>query len=309
MITIRIFAALGLTAGLFFVLGIRPEDLAGGVFGRLSKGSGSIRDEILEETKRKRKSAIRRELEEIREILEDTGRSAMLPLLCTVSVCLFGAGAVLAVLFGNLFMIPVLAAGFAFLPFFYVRLTAGNWRKLLDAELETSLSVITTAYLRCEDLITSVSENVGYLNPPVRIVFERFLHRIRFVDPDVDAALEEMKGSVKNAVFAEWVDAMKACQYDRSLKTVLVPIVTKLSDARIVNSELEMMLSEPRKEFITMAVLVVSNLPLMYFLNGDWFDTLTKSVVGQIMMAICGAVIFISAAFVIRLTRPMEYQE
>ena len=33
MITIRIFAALGLTAGLFFVLGIRPEDLAGGVFG------------------------------------------------------------------------------------------------------------------------------------------------------------------------------------------------------------------------------------------------------------------------------------
>lgn len=309
MIAIRIFAALGMIAGLFFALGIRPEDFAEGLFGRLSKGSGSIRDEILEETKRKKKSALRRELEEIREILEDTGRSGMLPLLCTASVCLFGAGAVLAGLFGNPFLIPVLAAGFAFLPFWYVRLTAANWRRLLDAELETTLSVITTAYLRCEDLITSVSENVGYLNPPVRIVFERFLHRIRFVDPDVAAALEELKGSVKNAVFAEWVDALKACQYDRSLKSVLVPIVTKLSDARIVNSELELMLSEPRKEFITMAVLVVSNLPLMYFLNRDWFYTLTQTLAGQIMMAICGAVIFLSAACVIRLTRPMEYQE
>lgn len=307
MIAIRIVAALGMIAGLFFALGIKPEDFAEGLFGRITRGSGSIREEILEETKRKKKSALRRELEEVSQILEDTGRSSAMPLLCTISICLFGAGAVVAALFGNYFLIPVLAVGFALLPFWYVRLTAGNWHKLLDAELETSLSVITTAYLRCEDLITSVSENAGYLNPPVRTVFEKFLHRVRFVDPDVDAALDELKGSIKNTVFEEWVDALKACQYDRSLKSVLVPIVTKLSDARIVNSELEMMLSEPRKEFITMAVLVVSNVPLMYFLNKDWFHALTQTIVGQVMMAVCGAVIFVSAAFVIRLTRPMEY--
>ncbi|MBQ3905390.1 MAG: hypothetical protein II743_01345 [Lachnospiraceae bacterium] len=308
MMTIRIVAALGMIAGLFFVFGVTLRDFSEGLFGRISRGSGSLRDEILEETKRKKKSALRRELEEVGEILKDTGRSGMLPFLCTVSLLLFGAGAVVAATFGNYFLIPVLAAGFSLLPFWYVRLTAGHFRKLLDAELETSLSVITTAYLRCEDLITSVSENAGYLNPPVRTVFEKFLHRVRFVDPDVFAALDEMKGSVKNAVFEEWVDAMKACQYDRSLKSVLVPIVTKLSDARIVNSELEMMLSDPRKEFITMAVLVVSNVPLMYFLNRDWYHALTQTVVGQVMMAICGAVIFVSAACVIRLTKPMDYQ-
>ena len=307
MITVRIVAALGMIAGLFFAFGIKAEDFAEGIFGRIARKSGSIRDEILEQTKKKKKSALRRELEEVSQILEDTGRGSAMPLLCTVSVCLFGAGAVVAAMFGNYFLIPVLAVGFALVPFWYVRLTAGNWRKLLDAELETSLSVITTAYLRCEDLITSVSENVSYLNPPVRTVFERFLHRVRFVDPDVNAALDELKGSIKNAVFEEWVDALKACQYDRSLKSVLVPVVTKLSDARIVNSELELMLSEPRKEFITMAVLVVSNVPLMFFLNKDWFYALTQTIVGQVMMAICGAVIFVSAAFVIRLTRPMEY--
>ena len=308
MTAIRLVAALGMIAGLFFALGIRPEDFANGIFGRIGRGSGSIRDEVLEETKRKKKSAIRRELEEVSDILENTGRSGTLPMLCTLSVMLFGAGAVVASLFGNYLLIPVLAVGFSLMPFWYVKLTAGNWHKLLDAELETSLSVITTAYLRCEDLITSVSENVGYLNPPVRTVFEKFLHRVRFVDPDVYAALDELKGSIQNAVFEEWVDALKACQYDRSLKSVLVPIVTKLSDARIVNSELEMMLADPRKEFITMAVLVVSNLPLMYFLNKDWFYALTQTIVGQVMMAICGVVIFVSAAFVIRLTRPMDWQ-
>lgn len=34
-------------------------------------------------------------------------------------------------------------------------------------ELETALSVITTAYLRTEDIVTAVKENTAYLNPPV----------------------------------------------------------------------------------------------------------------------------------------------
>lgn len=102
--------------------------------------------------------------------------------------------------------------------------------------------------------------------------------------------------------------ALKACLYDRSLKTTLTPIVAKLSDMRIVNAELEYMVMEPRKEFITMVVLVVGNIPLLYFLNKDWYHTLMHTVVGQIMLSIAGIIIFVSTAHVIRLTKPIEYR-
>ena len=59
-----------------------------------------------------------------------------------------------------------MACGFLFIPFWYVRLTANHYKKNVSAELETALSIITTAYLRNEDILTAVEENLHYLNPP-----------------------------------------------------------------------------------------------------------------------------------------------
>ncbi len=57
-----------------------------------------------------------------------------------------------------------------------------------------------------------------------------------------------------------------------------------------------------------MAILVIGNIPVMYMLNRDWYHTLMYTAVGQIILAVCGAAIFISMAFVIKLTRPIEYK-
>ena len=187
-------------------------------------------------------------------------------------------------------------------------LTASHFKKDIAAELETALSIITTAYLRNEDILTAVEENLPYLNPPVLSVFQSFVSRVRLVDPDVTAALHDVKMRIDNTVFQEWCDALIACQHDRSLKTTLTPIVSKLSDMRVVNGELETMVFEPRKEFITMVVLVIGNIPLLYFLNQDWYHTLMHTPLGQIILTICAAVIFISTAFVIKLTQPIEYR-
>ena len=77
---------------------------------------------------------------------------------------------------------------------------------------------------------------------------------------------------------------------------------------RIVNSELELLAAEPRKEFIIMALLVVSNIPLMYFLNKDWFNVLMYSVLGKFVLALDFAAIFICSAFVVKLTKPIEFR-
>jgi len=209
---------------------------------------------------------------------------------------------------GNLFLMPVLASGMMFVPFWYIKLTKSHYTKAIAGELETALSIVTTAYLRNEDIQTAMKENLGYLNPPVLSVFRDFLARIQLVDPDVAAALRDMKMMIDNEVFREWCDGLAACQYDRGLKTTLTPIVAKLSDMRIVNGELENLITEPRKEFIIMQILLVGNVPLMWFLNKGWFDTLMHTVVGQIILAASAAVLFVTTAFVIKLTQPIEYR-
>lgn len=308
MITLQLMACVGLIAGAFILLGLSPAEFTGGLFAFLTRRPRGIRDEINEAVKRKKPSFLRREILEAQDILALTGRSGRFPLICASSLLLFAAGASIAILLQNVFLIPVLALGLMFLPFWYVRLTAAHYRKNIAAELETALSIITTAYLRNEDILTAVEENIHYLNPPVRGVFARFLTQIKLINPDVNAALKAMKPRIKNEVFHEWCDAIAACQYDRSLKTTLTPIVGKLSDMRIVNAELEYLVFEPRKEFIIMVILVMGNVPVMYFLNKGWYDTLMHTAVGQLVLAVCAAAVFISAAFVIRLTKPIEYR-
>ena len=308
MLTLQVIACIGIITGAFLLFQIRLNDFTGNIFHRLLDAPKGIREEILEETKRRKKSYFRREIEEVQEILKTTDREELFPLLCTASLLLFAAGAAIAVMIGNVFLVPVLACGFLFLPFWYIRLTASHFKKDVSSELETALSIITTAYLRSEDILTSVEENLEYLNPPVKTVFADFVSRIRLIDPDLEAALEELKGKIENDVFMEWVDALKSCLYDGSLKTTLTPIVAKLSDMRIVNAELEYLVFEPRKEFITMVVLAVGNIPLLYFLNQSWYDTLMHTIPGQIMLAVTGAIIFVSTACVIKLTKPIEYR-
>lgn len=79
-----------------------------------------------------------------------TGRGKRFSLVCAVSLALFCLGGSLAILLGNFFLAPVMAAGFMFLSFWYVKLTASHYKRDISAELETALSVITTAYLRTD---------------------------------------------------------------------------------------------------------------------------------------------------------------
>lgn len=308
MNVILLTACIGMITGFFILLSLSPMEFTDSVFKSIMNKPRSIKDEINEITKRKKMSYFRREIVEVQSILKLTGREGWFPMICAVSLFLFAIGSGIAIVLGNFFSVPVLGIGFMLLPFWYVRLTQTHFKRDIAAELETALSIITTAYLRNEDIVTAVEENIDYLNPPVLSVFKGFGYRIKMINPDIAAGLEDIKEQLENAVFREWCDALIACQIDRNLKTTLTPIVSKLSDMRVVNGELENMIFEPRKEFISMQLLVVGNIPLLYFLNKDWYNTLMHTPLGQIILAICFAAIFVSAAFVIKLTQPIEYR-
>lgn len=308
MTAILIVACVGLTAGFFMLFGISPMEFTEGIFSRILAKPNSIKSQINEATRRKKPNLLRREITEAQEILRLTNRTQMFGILCACSLGLAAAGICISAAIGNLFLAPVLAIGLMFVPFWYVKTTATNYKKAISSELETALSMITTAYLRNEDIITSIKENVHYLNAPVKSVFENFISRIKLSNPDLTAAILDMKQHIDNEVFHEWCDSLILCQNDRSLKSTLTPIVNKLSDMRVVNADLEYMVTGPRKEFITMALLVIGNIPLLYMLNKAWYNSLMSTIPGQIILAVSAVGIFVAAAIVIKLTKPIEYK-
>ena len=308
MTAIQLLACAGMIVGTFLLLGMKPVEFTDGLFAFLMRPKKSIREDIKESSGRKKAGVLRREILEAQEVLKMTGRGNRFSVICAISLALFCAGGSIAILLGNFFLAPVMAVGFLFLPFWYVKLTASHYKRDVSAELETALSVITTAYLRTEDIVTAVEENIVYLNPPVSKVFQSCLLQIKLVNPDVEAGLRAMREQIDNEVFREWCDALSDCQHDRSLKTTLTPIVAKLSDMRNVNAELEYLIAEPRKEFLIMVIFVIGNIPLMYLLNKDWYDVLMHTPLGQIILSVTAAVLFVSAGFVVKLTRPIEYR-
>lgn len=307
--TLAIFISFaGFITGGFIIFNIPPLEFGKSLLKAFKKKDTSIKARIIAITKKKKVKGIKLIIAETKEILEATNKSSRFAVLCLASFGLSVAGIFIAVLMSNMLLIPVLTVGFALLPFWYVLFTATFYKKQLNNELETALSVITASYLRTESIITAVDENITYLNPPVVDVFRGFLNQTRFINSNIRIGIEGLKIKIDNDVFREWCDALIACQDDKNLKSTLMSIVSKLSDIRSVTSELDYLLYEPIKEFITMAILLIGNIPLLYFLNSSWFNTLMFNPAGKLILAVTGVGMFISLAAVIRLSKPIEYK-
>ncbi|MFT8314982.1 MAG: hypothetical protein ABF633_12180 [Clostridium sp.] len=308
MTLLKLIAFLGLVSGSFIELSLSPFEFLESIACKFNGKRKTMKTKVKETVNKKNPKVIKLLIQETKEILKITGKTEKFSILCTASFFLFVMGVIIAVSMNNFFLVPVLGVGFSLVPFWYIKFTANFFKKQLNAELETALSVITTSYMRSESIITAVDENITYINPPVSDVFKSFLTQTKLINSNIKMALVNLKGKIDNDVFREWIDAVIACQDDKNLKTTLIPIVSKLSDMRIVSAELDYLLYEPMKEFITMTILLIGNIPLMYFLNKEWYETLMFTSLGKAILAICTAVIFISLAAVIRLTRPVEYK-
>lgn len=121
------------------------------------------------------------------------------------------------------------------------------------------------------------------------------------------STINTLKMKIPNRVFHEWCNTLIQCQSDRSMKNTLTFTVQKFSDMRIIQSELEAIINEPKKEAFAMMFLVAANVPILYVLNRTWFETLIFSLPGKITLAICAAIILFSYTRIMQLSKPIEY--
>ena len=307
MTAVYIICFLLMAAGTIILLGLNPEQVNRDVSEFFDKKQ-SLKDRSLKAQGRKRKNKLLSELEKTKRALEETGKGRQFSIACAAALLLIIAGCVLSLAIDNPFLIPVLSIAFAVIPFSYIRRTLSLYEARMKEELEIALSIITTSYVRSDNLVTAVNENIQYNKPPVRGIFEAFAAEMTVISPDIRKAIQHLKEKVQNSIYEEWCDVLISCQSDRTLKDTLMPVVSKFTDVRLVNNSLKTMLSETRREYMIMVCMVLANIPLLYCLNKNWYDALMHTILGKIVLAICGIVIIVTAMRMTKLTRPVEYK-
>ncbi len=268
----------------------------------------TLKQRIKEIQSTKRPRGFKKIVYETKYILKATNREDTFRVLVVVSLALSLLGIFIGMTSNNIYLVPVLGFGLSLLPFYYTLYTFNGFKRMLNEELETSLSIITTSYLRSDNIILAIEENINHINPPLQDSFRRFLVESKLINSNTKLAVTNLKNGIDNEVFREWCDTIINCIDNKTLKTTLLPVIAKLSDMRIVSGELDLIISNPVREFITMVILLLSSIPIMYFLNRDWYVSLIETTVGNLILAICMMCIFISTGRVIKHSKPIEYR-
>lgn len=254
----------------------------------------------------KKASFITRNVEEAQHVLAITGKAGKVNSTMTFCGVCAGIGFFLGLILRVPMLCPILTVGFYLVPLWIVKLSARNYRRHLGNELSTCLSIITASYVRNENIIAAIDENLINLHQPVKEPFAKFLARVKFVNPDVTSALVMLRDSIDDAIFYNWCSTLIQCQNDRSLKYSLQPLVQRFSQTKAIQAEVETELMKPFTNFLQMSALAPGLVPLFYFVNQEWFYYLTQSILGQAGMAFTAIAILMGINKSVNLTKPIE---
>ena len=214
-------------------------------------------------------------------------------------------GIIFGLMLNNLILSIVLAVGMAFLPFWYLQLKKTSYEGHLNEQIETVLGIITNSYMTCDDITTAIKNNIEQIEMPMQAVFLDFITSKTFIDNSNIKNIRRMKEKVENEFLKEWCDVLMLCQDDRQHKQSLSPIVKKMADVRQISEELSTIMYAIYKDHISVTFVVLANIPLMQFLNKDWYILLTKTLIGQIIVALTFIVVFFATYYVIKVNKPI----
>ena len=294
--------------GFFRLFGVEIGGMRKEIAGIFAGQEYTLKRKILIAKGKKKENKFIKLINDTKKLLILTNRYEKFELICFSAAAGSAGAVVFSFAIGNPYLAIPLSVSVLVAPFIYVKFSTGKLEKKISEELETALSIITNSYIRSENIILAVEENINYINEPVKGVFQSFLNECNYINPDIKSNLAALRGKLSNPVFMEYCSALIQCQNDISLKSTLYGIVKKLSNIRIVTARLDGLIYAPVKEFFMMVTIYLVNLPTFYLLNKDWYRIVTDTASGHIMVATSAGIIVFATINVLRLTRPITYR-
>ena len=248
-------------------------------------------------------NVFKKNIDTAKEILIKTDNEAAVTKTMKSALAFSLLGFIFGLLLKNIYLSVSLAGGLYFVPLWAVRFKLYAFDKLTHDELEIALGLITTSYIRGNDIVKAVSENIDNIHYPIKDVFTSFLNNVRYVGEGTKNEIEKMERKIDNKLFHQWCDILILCQDDHTLKHTLTPIINKFSDLKAQQAENETNMLLPIRTTVKMIMVVVSIIPILYLFDSTWFYSLW----GRLLLSITAIVVFWCINAAIDLSSPIEY--
>ena len=221
-----------------------------------------------------------------------------------VSVALMVVGFLVPGLgFGNIPMAMVISPILGAVPWFVISAIGKRTQKNLQSHMEHAMGLVTNSYLRVQDIIGAISDNMSEFRGYTEVLFKEFLTQVSLTDSSIAASLETMRDKSTNTYFKQWCTVLIQCMEDRELRFMLPSIVAEMADSRGVIMEADTMIKKAQRDYIVILIIACMQLPIISQINPDWYRILTTTTVGQILtavvfgvMAICTVQVFMVAS-------------
>lgn len=289
-----------------FIIGLTSQTLVEDLMEFLHP-SKKLRQKSIDVQKNRQESKLYTKLVSLRSAMEASHKGNYFPLLFTIAAILCALSLALSAALDNVFLLPTFLFLSIKLPFSYVNRAIEEHERNMNNEMETALSVVTNSYIRTNNIIMAVTENLDYIKPPLRILFEQFLSDYELLGMNIKQALFKLRNKTGNLVFNEWCTTLIQCQDDSTLKDNLQPIVGKLTDMRIVNEQMKSMLISVKIEYWTMASFTLCAVPLLKFMNPEWYEIMLSTTPGKFVIGMCLFVVAITHQYMKKWTKPLQY--
>lgn len=283
-----VIACIFMSVGVFMLLGLTPVQIAQDMMD-IIRPANQLRTLSEDVKAKRRRGGVYGALQRIRNTMDATGRGKLFPLALTSVFGFAALGIVIGIMMGNIWIIPSLVVGLGAIPFLYMSSAVEYYEKSVRDELETALSIITNSYILSDDIIDSVRKNLEFIKPPLRGVFEKFVQDSVIIPSNKDIIVR-LRERLDDQVFYEWCTTLLQCQDDRTLRENLNPVINKLTDIRLINTQVAAVISSAKAEYFAMLGFVVGSVPLLAVVSPGTITTLFTTGIGKMILGLVSGI-------------------
>lgn len=313
----EVLVAILLAVGFLFIFKVNVLNILYDVIERIRKmaeaagkeRSKSLKQILAEEKGEVRLSMHKRTMTEANRMLEVEGQAHSIRNTKRTCYMLGSIGLLIAFIMKNIFLAPVLASLLYFIPLWIIKYRSADYQKQTLNELETTLSIITSTYMRTDNIVLAVEENLPFMNEPIKSAFDRFYTEATYINADINACLKNLQKCYSNEVFQEWCNAILSCQKNNTMKATLQQTLSKFADIREIQYEYDTEIRTVMKDHVMLTMGVVAALPLFYFINKSWVIPLVTTTVGKIVLTLFFLTILFATDKALNLSEPLDIQE
>jgi len=170
-------------------------------------------------------------------------------------------------------------------------------------KLQSSMMILSNAYIVTEDFVQSVQDNIALLEYPAP--FRDFLIYVSLINGNIKTGLRRMEAQVDNIYFSQWIDTLVMAQDDRSLKYLTMSVVDSMNDVHQAQREADTAMYAIWREYFTVLILIFAAPMLFRILMKPAYLILVTSLPGQALLVLLLAAVVYSLIRAVQLNKPI----